>query len=173
MGIEEIGLSDGESVDGAVSLKSGWGNGRRNPDVVVLTNKRVIRARGSGKRRETTFVCLEKIDSVEISRERKGYGGYVWGIVAFLVAVGIFNIWDHEIGRLAGSLAVAAMGVFLIVDHLSAPNGVRATFRAGSSALQCPVRGRRTLEEMHALVDSLFRLRDREREPPRRVFALR
>ena len=113
MGIEEIGLSDGESVDSAVDLKGEKGGATdRSPNVVLLTNKRVIHFQGSCDRRETTFVCLESIDSVEISRERKGYGAYVWGVVAFLVAAGIYSVWDQPIGRIAGALAIAAMGVF-------------------------------------------------------------
>ena len=175
MGIEEIGLSDGESVDSAVDLKGEKGGATdRSPNVVLLTNRRVIHFQGSGDRRETTFVCLESIDSVEISKERKGYGAYVWGVVAFLVAAGIYSVWDQPIGRIAGALAIAAMGVFLIVDHLITPNGVKATFRAGSSVLQCALTDSRALQEMYVLVNGLFSLKDRaEPEPPRRVFALR
>ena len=174
MGTEEIGLSDGESVDSAVDLKSGKGRADRSPDVVLLTNKRVIRVQGSGERRETTFVCLEKIDSVELSRDRKGHAAYVWGVVAFAVAIGIYTVWDHQVGSIAGSLAIAAMGVFLIVEHLMTPNSVKATFRAGSSALECAMTDPRVLQEMHVLVGSLFQLKDAtEPEPPRRVFALR
>lgn len=174
-GTAEIGLVDGESVDSAVDLKSGRGGASdRSPNVMLLTNKRVIHAKGSGERRETTVVCLEKIDSVEISRERKGYGGYVWGAVAFLVAIGIYSIWDHSVGRVAGSLALAAMGVYLIVDHLLTFGGVKATFRAGSSVVECALRGPDSVREMQVLVDSLFRLKGAaEAEPPRRVFALR
>ena len=175
MGTEEISLSDGESVDSAVDLKGEKGGATdRNPAVVVLTNKRIIYVQGSGERRDTTFVCLEKIDSVEISRERKGYGAYVWGVVAFLVAAGIYSVWDQPIGRIAGALAIAAMGVFLIVNHLITPNGVKATFRAGSSVLQCALTDSRALQEMYVLVNGLFSLKGRaEPEPPRRVFALR
>ena len=105
---------------------------------------------GSGERRDTTFVSLESIDSVEISRERKGYSAYVWGVVAFLVAIGIYIVWDQPIGRIAGALAIAAMGVFLIVEHLITPNGVKATFRAGSSVLECALIGSEALGEMYA-----------------------
>jgi hypothetical protein len=175
MGTEEIGLSEGESVDSAVDLKSGKGRAAdRSPNVVLLTNKRIIHVQGSGDRRETTVVCLESIDSVEISRERRGYGAYVWGVVAFLVAIGIYSVWDQPIGRIAGALAVAAMGVYLVVEHLVTPNRVKATFRAGSSVVQCALTDSRALQEMYVLVNSLFSLKDRaEPETPRRVFALR
>ena len=66
------------------------------------------------------------------------------------------------------------MGVYLIVDHLLTFGGVKATFRAGSSVLECALTGSEAVEGMYVLVNSLFRLRDAaEPEPSRRVFALR
>ncbi len=165
MELGEIGLSDGESVDSSVT--------DRDHNVVLLTNKRVVQVRGKSGRREATFICLENIDSVDVSRDRKGYGAYVWGVAAFLVAIGIYAVWDHPAGRIAAALAVAAMGAFLVVDHLITPKSVTTTFRAGSSMLQCSMTGSRALREMYVLVNSLFRLKHREEPEPPRIFALR
>jgi hypothetical protein len=161
LGFGDVSLIDGERIDSAINL------GDRLKDdpagyreAVLLTDQRVIHLNANGRRRKAVFVSLRDIDAVEIVTERLGgYGALVWGGLAFFIAIALWRVWDNPWGSALAALAVASMGVYLIVDRFTSPDTIQATFRAGSSQIQCSLKGDRASMDIYAFVNRLHQLR--------------
>ena len=135
--LEDLTLIDGEQINTALHLTDDHSDGNSTAtNVVLLTDKRVIHLNANGRTREVVFASLQDMDTVEIASERRGYGGFVWGALAFLVALLIWRVWDHPVGSVAVAVVIALMGVYLIVDQWLMAKILKATFNAGSSRLQ-------------------------------------
>ena len=181
LGIHDITLMDEERIEASLNV----GDGRREAppagtDVVLLTDRRIIHLAAKGGRRKAVFASLQDVGTAEITREGVGYGGYVWGVVAFFVALMLWQVWDHPLGSPLGALAVALMGVYLIIDHRLSPPTMRARFTAGSTTVECGVEGAQAAQDIYGFVNRLFQLKDeddgkaaRQEPPARRDFAPR
>ena len=83
MEIEKLGFSDvtlmvGERIDSGLNLQNGVGQvSDGDPDVILLTDKRVIHLQARGRRRSAAFVSLQDVESVEITSEREGFGAFI------------------------------------------------------------------------------------------------
>ncbi len=140
MGFGDLSLLDGEQVDRGLNTTPGADRAKEeNPDMVLLTNRRVIHLKTNGRGRKAVFVSLQDIDSVELLAKRQTRGAVVWGGLSFLVAVMLWQVWDHPWASALAALAVMLIGVYLVVDRLSMPGRVRISFSAGSSNLECEV----------------------------------
>ena len=79
LGFGDVGLIDGERIDSTLDLRDGAvEEGAPAPEVVVLTDRRVIHLSANGRRRSAMFVSLKDVEAVEIASERTGYGGFIW-----------------------------------------------------------------------------------------------
>ena len=164
LGFSDMNLSEGEHLHSTLNLENGESAADGYSDVILLTSKRVIHLNANGKRREAVFLSLSDIDSVEVASERRGYGAFVWGGLAFFVAIMLWNIWDHQVGRVLGAAGVASMGVYLIMDHLLSPPKVHASFRTGSSLVRFGLKSAQASKDIYAFVNQLFQLKDGQAE---------
>lgn len=163
--LADVTLMVGEAIDTTLSLTNGIGNGHaEDSDVVLLTDMRVIHLNGDGDNRQAVFVDLDTVDGVEITTERHGYGSYVWGILALVVAVMLWRIWDNALGSFAAAVLVALVGVYLVFDHIITPGAVRATFKTSSFEFQFGLRSDEAVRDIYPFVDRLFQLKGRVRK---------
>ena len=156
----DVILMEGEHIEAALNWNGDTGDRVQNDaDVLLLTDRRVVLVNRDGRSRNAVFVAVEDVDSVEVSSESGGYGGYVWGGLAFFVGFILWRMWEHPIGSVLGPVAVALIGVYLIADQLLSPKTQRATFRAGSSQIHCSFDDSSTVTDPYALVNRLFQLK--------------
>ena len=163
---QELVLMDGESVDSTLNTGNGRSDGEATgADVIVLTDKRVIQIGSNGRSHHVTFVSLKDVDTVEVTKHRKGHGGYVWGALAVLVSVGVWRLWDSPTWSPLAALAVLFMGIYLVVDHVISPGATQAIFRAGASVLQYDIGKDEQSAEAYTFISRLFQLKgDAERD---------
>ena len=163
LGFGDVGLIDGERIDSTLDLRDGAvEEGAPAPEVVVLTDRRVIHLSANGRRRSAMFVSLKDVEAVEIASERTGYGGFIWGALALLVAVMLYLTWDEPVWSLLAAVAVALLGAYLVVDQMLTPATVRASFKAGASELKCGLHGPDASRGAHTFVNRLFELKAAE-----------
>ena len=168
--LREVKLMEGETLDSALNVAEGSdGAPADSPGVVLLTDMRVIQFISTGRRRNTTFMALQDVETVEITRRGQGFGAYLWSGLALLVALLIWQAWSEAAWSLPVALAVAFMGVYLAVDRLLSSGPAQATFRAGLSEMQCPITDGLTTEQVNQFVNRLFELKaERDRQAFRR-----
>ena len=145
---------DGEQVDSTLSPSD------RDSEVVLLTNKRVIHLNGNSRDRLATFASLEDIDAVEIKAEPRGSSGLIWAALAFLVAIALYAAIDHPLGRIVAPIAVAVMGLYLVIDHVTARGRPLVVFSAGSSQVRCGLTTEQAADDIHGFVNRLFQLKE-------------
>ncbi len=172
----EFALMDGERIDSKLGLRDGLaepGDG----SYMMLTDRRLIHLNGDGRRGGVSFVALQDVTAIDVLSERESNrAGYLWGAVALVVAVLLWRTWDQPVWSAISGLAVAAMGVYLVVDRRLSPPGVQAIFQAGSAVLRFKSRRADAAADIYRFVNRLFQLKDEgaERGPRRpRTFAPR
>ena len=164
-GFGDVSLMDGETIDSAISLTAGLnGDYARDPDVILLTDKRIIRLTAEGRRHNAVFVALQNIDAVEITTQREGYGAFLWGGLSFFVAIMLWKVWDHPLGSGLAAAAVALMGVYLVLDRIFSPGTVQASFKAGSSQVMCGLKSDQASRDIYPFVSRLYQLKSRVAE---------
>ena len=108
LGFVDFSLIDGEQIDTALDLTNGPGaKNDTAPNVILLTNKRVIHLNANGRTHEVVFASLQDMDAVEIATERHGYRGFIWGGMAFVVAFFLWQVWAHPLGSIIAAAVVA------------------------------------------------------------------
>ena len=174
----EFALMDGERVDFTLHLRDGVADAdAKGTDDLMLTDRRLIHLNVNGRSRRASFVSIQDITAIDISSERAGgLAGYLWGGLALFVAVMVWRVWDHPVGSVVAAVSVAGMGIYLVLDRLLSPSGVRASFRAGTAVLQLSIRSPKAAGDIHGFVNRLFQLKDEggdraSRRP--RTFSLR
>ncbi len=163
---EEFSLLDGESLDSTLDLKEGLreSSGGR-PDVVLLTDRRVIHVFADGRRQRFTFASLGEVESAEISSERVGKTAYIWAALAFLAAFMLTQVIDHPVGSFAAAMAVGLMGVYLIFDKLKGPGTSVVVFRGGSSEFQVSLKSEKAAADAPAFLNRLYALKEARKAP--------
>ena len=159
-GFDDVQLMEGERIDSSITLALG-GEKDESPEVLLLTDSRVIHLNGTGKRRTAVFASVDDISTVEISSERGGLGVYVWSALAFIVALLLWRVIDHPIGSVAAAVLVALMGVYLIADHLMSAGTSVATFKTSASEFKVELRGEGdTQENVYYFINRLFQMKE-------------
>ena len=163
-GFGDVRLMEGERLDSALDLrKRNSGVFTDGPAVMLLTDQRIIHLHGNGRGRQAVFASIRDVDTAEIATEREGHGVFIWAGLAFIVALFLyFVLADYSTFRLVGSLAVAAMGVYLIADHLAGPGSSLLVFKAGASQVRCGLSSKRPLEEVYTFINRLFQLKSKD-----------
>lgn len=157
-GFGDLALMADERVDSVFDVENGLvSDGQDLSEVLLLTNRRVIHLNGRRDRRQAVFVSLLNVDAVEVTNQPQGYGAFVWAGLALLVAVGVWQAWDHPLKPLA-ALLVVAMGVYLVVDRLLFPGNAYAVVNAGPSQLRLKINSASSSRDIYELVNRLFQL---------------
>ena len=139
LGIQDFDLLDGESVRAHLGLSEVGVNGAASqPDAMLLTETRVIHIQGNGRRRRAVFASVRDIDSAEIGHQHEGYGAFLWAALSFVIAALLYFVIDNQMGSIAASAIVAAMGIYLVVDRVLSRGRSLLIFSAGGS--EVPVR---------------------------------
>ena len=165
LGFGGVELMEDERVDVTLNLGKNRGEGTHfDHNVVLLTDRRLVQLRADSRRQSTVFVSLRDIDAVEITRERHGYGGFIWGGLAVFVAVLLVLLWDHPVGSIAAAVAVTLMGVYLVFDHVASSSRVLAIFKTGTSQLECDLEVDTSPRDIHHFLNRMFKLKEQVRE---------
>ncbi|MCH8063609.1 MAG: hypothetical protein IH861_14030 [Chloroflexi bacterium] len=158
-GFDDVQLMEGERIDSSITLALG-GEKDESPEVLLLTDSRVIHLNGTGKRRTAVFASVDDISTVEIFSERAGLGVYVWSGLSFIVALLLWRVIDNPIGSVASGIIVALMGVYLIADHLMSAGTSVATFKTSSSQFKVELKGEGdSYENVYFFINRLFRMK--------------
>jgi hypothetical protein len=158
-GFDDVQLMEGEHVDSYITLAEGSGD-KEGPEVLLLTDSRVIHLNGKGSRRTAVFASVDDISTVEISSERGGFSVYVWSALSFIVALLLWRVIDNPIGSVASASIVAVMGVYLIADHLMSAGTSVATFKTSASQFKVELKGEGdSYENVYLFINRLFRMK--------------
>ena len=152
---------DGERMDSELDLAGDGARDRANAEhVVLLTDRRVIYLDGKHRPRRAVFASIEDVDAVEIAEEDEGLGAFVWAALAFVAALFLYFVIDNFAGKISGTVAVALLGVYLIVDRLISPGRRVMVFKTGPADLRCPLKkGDRPADDIYPFINRLFELK--------------
>lgn len=159
LGIESGTLLEGERLDTGLTLGDN-GNGGGSGQAVFLTDQRVIHLNNNGGSRSAVFVSLHDVEAVEVARQGRGYGGYVWGALSLLVGIMLWQVWDSPTWSPLAGIAVVLIGVYLVVDHIMMPKNLSIKIRAGATDVECGVASEANSEDTGAFVNRLFQLKN-------------
>lgn len=156
----ELPLMDGEHVDSILNVSNVKNAGEDSgADVIVLTNKRIIQTGSDRRVQKVIFTSLKDVDTIEVTRHSKGYGGYVWGVLAVVASLGIWQVWDSTTWSPIIALAVLLVGVYLVVDHVITPRSNQAMFKTSASTLQCDIDKEENSVQVYTFINRLFQLK--------------
>ncbi len=158
-----LDLLDGENVEQVIRLDDASDDDATGT-LLLLTDKRVVYLSGQGKRRRAMYASVRDVQAVEIGYHARGSGAYVWAGLAFLAAFFLFFVIENTLGRIAGPVVVAGLGVYLVVDNLLAPNKQFVVFRAAGGQLLVDLDGDGSTEAVNDFIARLFQLKE---GPPR------
>ena len=160
-GITDVSLIEGEHIDSALDLsKDGNKESADSPEVMLLTDRRVIHLHGSGKRRKAVFASIQDINGVELTVEREGTGAFFWAGLAFVVAILLYFAIDNAVGRVLAPITVALMGAYLIVDQRMDSGTPVVIFKVGSSQLQCALHSDGASSDVYTFINRLYQLKE-------------
>ena len=160
-----LDLLEGENVERAIRLDDAPEE-NASGTLLLLTDKRVIYLSGEGKRRRAMYASLRDVQAVEIGYHARGSSAYVWAGLAFLAAFFLFFVIENTLGRIAGPVVVAGLGVYLIVDNLLTPNKQFVVFRAAGCQLLVDLDGDGVTEAVNDFIARLFQLKEGRPQPP-------
>ena len=159
-GFAGISLNDGERIESMLPMADdGGGRSSEAPEIMVLTDKRVIHLQGSGSHRQALFASLDDIESVEVTFEREGFGAYIWAALAFFVAILLYVVIANTAGRIIAAGIVTLMGVYLIADHATSPGRPFVVFKAGSAHVRRDLKGADASANIYPFINRLFQLK--------------
>jgi hypothetical protein len=160
---DELVLAEGEQIEFVME------NSRDSAKYInrmLLTDCRLIHVSGSAKRRVTSFISLDHVTGVDVSFQKEGNGVYIWAVLAFIIAALLWQVIDNDIGRYGGSLLVAAMGVYLVVDHLMASGSRVVVVRAVNSEIRHEVNSEADAVQAYEFVNALYSLKNHAASGP-------
>ena len=106
-------------------------------DLLVLTDLRVAHIKRTEHSDNVSVMSLPEVVAFEIARQRSsGLSGYIWGGLAFVAALLVWQIWEQPVLDLVAGLVLGAMGVYLILDQYLDSVALTVEVKAGSSQLQ-------------------------------------
>ena len=160
LGFSNVSLMEGERVDSALTLRDGGKRGLNGgAEVMLLTDKRIIHLRGTGTRQKAIFVSIQDVETVEVSTQQEGNGGFIWAALALVVAILLYYAIDHSIGRIAAAGFAVLMGVYLIADKLLDPGKPLVIFKARSTQFWCGLNNSKARADVYPFINRLFHLK--------------
>ena len=134
-------LMDGERVHTAFHLKEGLGSPAENgSDMLYLTNRRILRLHANGRSTRAEFASIADVETVDVSKEKQGPSGFVWGFLGIVAALLLWLVIDHPVGSLAAAAIVALLGAYLIADRITRHTTAQVTFATRSAQLRVELR---------------------------------
>lgn len=170
-----VRLIDDEHIQSSIGV-SETDTTARNRDVMLLTNKRIIHISGAAANQHTSFASIDDVSVVEIIRHSEGYGSFIWAGLAFLVSVMLWQVIDSQALSLVAAVAVALMGVYLIVDRLIPRGEYDVVFRTRTTEIRTKLNNASALPDAKLFIATLFSLKDEQKGRAYstvRTFALR
>ena len=156
----DLALMPGEQVDCVFDVGRGvTDDGREPSEALYLTSRRIIHVRGRGSRRRLVLLSLRNIDAVEMMRQPLGYGTFVWAALAAVVAVLVWQVWDHGLAPLA-SLVVLTMGAYIVIDRLLSLQHLYVIVTAGASQVRLELRSKGASRDIHDFTTRVFQLQE-------------
>ena len=165
-GLGPLVLRGGERPHTSLHMKNGLTEGPVvEPDVLLLTDRRIVRLYANGGRRRAEFAAIEDIETVHVSVDRQGKAAFVWGILGIVAAALLWLVIDHPVGSVVAALAVALSGVYLIADRLIWRTTTQVTFNMRSARLSANLRGGRATSDVYAFIARFYQLKTRPPAP--------
>ena len=156
----DLTLMPEERVDCVFDVRRGVTDGGPEPsEALFLTSRRIIHARGRGAGRRLVFLSLRNVDAIEIMRQPLGFGAFVWAALAAVVAVLVWQVWEHGLAPLA-SLIVLAMGAYLVVDRLLSAQNLYVVLTSGASQVRLEMRSKQAARDIHDFTTRVFQLQE-------------
>ena len=149
-----------ERVDCVFDVDRGVTDGGTEPsEALFLTSRRIIHLRGRGARRRSVFLSLRNVDAIEIMRQPLGLGAFLWAALSAVVAVLIWQLWEHGLAPLA-SLIVVGMGAYLVVDRILSLQHLYVVVTAGASQVRLELRSKNAARDIHDFTTRVFQLQE-------------
>ena len=163
-GLNEPPLMDGEEVVATIGVNSDGSSA--SGDIVFLTDKRVICNSGSGSRRSSSFVAIIDIRAVELTRQQPaGYSAFIWAGLAFVVSFMLWRVIENQTISVVAAVAVAIMGIYLIIDRLTTRSEQMLVLNAGGAEVRIEIDGAGRQADAEALINRLFELKEVNSSP--------
>lgn len=156
LGLSDVSLSDGERAEFSLNHSS---ESNHSQNVLLLTDRRLIHVQGTDRNRTAIFASIQDIDTAEITFQREGNGPYIWAGLAFVVSILLWRVISNPVGSVLAALLVAAMGVYLIADHIMTPGTRVLVVRTGTTEIRYDVEAEEDALEVFEFVNHLFRLK--------------
>ena len=100
MDLEEFGLGELEFLDGeriTATLSAGErarSQSTRESGTLLLTNDRIIHLSGEKRRRQTTIISVQDVESVSVTLTfREGVGPYLWAGLSVLLSLILYTLY--------------------------------------------------------------------------------
>ena len=162
--IQGIDLLEGEEITLTLDGREGLD---REPsprgDLLLLTNRRIMRLAKESSRERFGIAYLEDIDSIEITTPSKNSGSLVTGgllVLAGILAGILVNAFGfHPLIALATAGALGGLGILSSSKYFIPDETATLLFRIGASEMALPLRSQRALHDAYFLVNHLFMLR--------------
>ena len=164
-GSQTLELLEGEGVEQIIRLGDA-SQDDASGTLLMLTDKRVIYLSGQGKRRRAMHASVRDVQAVEVGYHARGTSAYVWAGLAFLAAFFLFFVIENTLGRIAGPVVVAGLGVYLVVDNLLTPNRQFVVFRAAGGQLLVDLTGDDQTDSVNEFIARLFQLKEAPSHEP-------
>ena len=161
LGDSGVSLMHGERVDSTLDLREGMvQHPATGSSMLFLTNKRLILLDTNGGRRNSAFASVQSLNAIEVVVDRRGIGSYIWAGLALVLAGILVAVIDHPVGSIAAAVAVALMGVYLLVDKLMETRKSVLKIKLGSSEFQCELTGSGATSDVYTFVNRVFQVKD-------------
>lgn len=160
-GFPGMSLMSGERIEFAINTADASGRmSSKRAEALLLTDSRIIQLRGPRKNHHAVMTAVHDVDSVEITALRRGVGAYIWGALAFILALVLFATVDNTGVRLVSSAIVLLMGVYLIVSEITEPKKPAVIFRAGSAEIRWEFRSKDHADDVNQFINRLYQIKE-------------
>lgn len=157
-GPSKVSLMDGEEIQTTLGVSD---DGAASGDVLLLTDRRVIHISAAHSGQKMAFAAISDIASVELTRQPAvGYGAFVWAGLAFIVSFTLWRIIENQTISIGAAVIVAILGIYLIIDRLTAQGEHVLVFRAGTAEIRAELDKAECQADAEALVTRLFELKE-------------
>lgn len=155
--LDELVLMNGEHTESSLNLNR---DGAKSRNILILTNRRLIQIGQVSRQRSVSFVAISGVDSVIIEAERRGYRGYIWGVLSLFIAAILWTNWNQPIGSVIVPIMVILMGIYLVIDHILSVRNLVVSFKVGSSVINAKLDEHIPSEKLTTFVNRIFELKE-------------
>jgi hypothetical protein len=129
-------------------------------NLAILTNQRLIYTNQLTTDCKFNSVWIKEIDSIDIVSDRNIILGISWGILSFIVAILLLQVWNNVIAAAITSTAMVLIGIYMIIDRIFLANSYKVTIKANAKKFEINFTSIEAYEKMLNLVNRLLELKD-------------